>query len=107
LAVALTACGSSLGSEEPVQNAAAAAVDEEELVGAVTQSIDRQAIEGAARGAVQGAIQEALPTAELEAMGAVIDERALAEGLDRAIDGEALIGALGNASKPAEATQEN
>jgi hypothetical protein len=50
---------------------------------------------------VAGAVQEAIPP-EVRAVGAVVDEQALAKGIDRAVDGKALGEAVQGAAKSLE-----
>ena len=87
-ALVLAGCGSVEAGEQSLANAAAA-IDGEALVEAVDGSVDRNAVEGLARGAVAGAVREAIP-AEVRAVGAVVDEQALARGVGQAIDSNAL-----------------
>jgi hypothetical protein len=87
-AFALAGCGNAGVSDQTLTDAAGA-IDRGALAEAVNQSIDRKAVEGLARGAVAGAVQEAIP-AEIRAVGAVVDERALVRGVDQAVDGNAL-----------------
>lgn len=104
-ALVLAACGSGTPTEPALHDRIGSAVDEAALAGAVSQSIDRKAVEGLARGAVAGAVQETIP-AELRAVGAVVDEKELLKGIDQAVDGELLGGAIQEAirgvDKPAE-----
>jgi hypothetical protein len=106
-ALALAACGVDDDGldQRALGDRLRAAIDEKALAGAVSQSIDRKPVDEIARGTLAEAVQEAIP-AEVRAVGAVVDEQALASGIGGAIDGEvlgqAVHGAFAGFKKPAE-----
>ena len=87
---ALAACGDIAASVKELPAKADAAVDQKGAVAAVTSAVDVEAAKGIATGAAREAFREVLPTGEIAAVAAVIDERAMVDGLDQAIDGKAL-----------------
>lgn len=87
---ALAACGDIADSVKDLPAKADAAVDQKGAVAAVTSAVDVEAAKGIATGAAREAFREVLPTGEIAAVAAVIDERAMVDGLDKAIDGKAL-----------------
>jgi len=110
-AFALAACGDAADQAAELRSKADAAIEGQGVADAVASAVDEEAIKGMAQGAVRQAIGEALPTEEMAAVGAVIDEEALITGLDKAVDGEALRGAArdavkGSAGAPAQAPAE-
>lgn len=93
-ALSLGACGSVGESAAELRETAKAAVDEHKLVETAGSAVDTQALEALARagvdGAVKNAIGEALPAEELAVARAIIDEQAIARGLDEAVNGHVL-----------------
>lgn len=90
LAIALGACGEAQNTAEDLRNKTDAAVDVKGVADAIRSSVDEQAIKGLAADAIRE---------ELGPVGAVIDEDALVSGVDRAVDGKAVTGAIGQAAK--------
>lgn len=95
-AITLAACGNPAEQANELQAKAEAAIDGQTISDTAGAVIDEKAVEGMVYGAVAGAVQstvrEVVPAEELRVIGAVVDEEALARGLDKAIDGEALRG---------------
>lgn len=91
-ALALGACGETQQTAEELRSKTDAAVDAKGVMTAIRSSVDDQAIKDAAAGAIRE---------ELGAVGAVIDEEALVSGIDKAIDGEAVTNAIGQATRNA------
>lgn len=100
-AFALAACGDATEQVAELRSKADAAIQGQGVVDAVASAVDEEAIKGIANGAARQALGDALPTEEMAAIGAVIDEKALITGLDKAVDGEALRGAVREAVKGA------
>lgn len=110
-AVALTGCGDSVASVDSLQNGLANSVDEQALRQAVDRAVDEKALEqavvGTAKGAVDQAVDEAIrevvPVApvDLGAFGAAIDEKALVDGVARAVDADAVVGVAKPAAEDA------
>ncbi len=100
-ALALSGCGLEAQQADELRSKAAAAVNERGVLEAVGSAVDRQAAEDLARGAVKDAVREAIPSKELGLVAAIVDEEALVNGLDRAVDGEALKGAARAAAERA------
>ena len=87
---ALAACGDIADSVKDLPAKADAALDQKGAVAAVASAVDVEAAKGIATGAAREAFREVLPTGEIAAVAAVIDEQAMVDGLDQAIDGKAL-----------------
>jgi hypothetical protein len=104
-ALVLVACGSGTPNEPALHDRIGSAVDEAALAGAVSQSIDRKALEDVARDAVVGAVREAVP-AEIQAVGSVVDEKKLLKGIGQAVDEELLGGAVQGAIMGADKSAE-
>lgn len=104
-ALALAACGGPAANENP----ATGAVDEVAIATAVDRAVDQKALEqalvGTAEGAVRGAVDEAIqdvvpvPTQEMRAIGAAVDEKALVQGIGEAVNGKLLGDAVTGAVK--------
>ena len=110
-ALALGACGNAAGNSAALPSKADGAIDGRGIAEAVVSAVDTEAAKSIAHGAAKEALRDALPTAELAAAGAIIDEQALITGLDMAVDGEALRGAArdavaGAVQKPVQPTSE-
>lgn len=110
-ALALGACGSAAENSADLRSKADAAIEGRGIAEAVTSAVDTEAAKSIAHGAAKEALREALPTGEIAAAGAIIDEEALITGLDKAVDGEALRGAVrdaveGAGERPVQPTSE-
>ena len=102
-ALALAACGNMVETASELQGKAGAAVEERAVAEAVVSAVDEKAVQNMVEGAAGDALREALPTGDIAALRAVIDEGALITGLDQAVDGEALGSAVRNAVEGARA----
>lgn len=100
-ALALVACSDGAEQAEELRSKADAAVDGQGVVAAVASAVDEEAIKAMANGAARQALGDLLPSEEMAAVSAVIDEEALITGLDNAVDGAALRGAVREAVKGA------
>ncbi|MGV3554810.1 MAG: hypothetical protein ACO1OD_06100 [Croceibacterium sp.] len=102
-ALSLAACGDVADTAANLSAKADAAINEQAAVEAATSAVDIEGVKAQAEGAAREAIQEALPTREIAAAAAVVDEAALVEGLDKAVDGQALGNAIRDAAGGADA----
>lgn len=97
-ALSLGACGSVGESAAELREAANAAIDEDKLAEAAGAAVGIEALETLARSrvdsAVEDAIGEALPAEGLAVARAVVNEEAIARGLDDAVNGHALTGGV-------------
>lgn len=93
-AITLASCGDTSEQAAELQSKADAAIEERAVGDALVSAVDQEAIKGMAHGAAKEALREALPAAEIAAVGAVIDEEALIAGLGKAVDAQALEGAV-------------
>lgn len=93
-AITLSACGDASDQTAELRSKANAAIEGQAVADALVSAVDQEAIKGIAHGAAKEALREALPTAEIAAVGAIIDEEALVTGLDNAVDAQALGGAV-------------
>lgn len=89
-ALALTACGDASEQAAELRAEAGAAVEERAVAQAVVSAVDLEAAKGIAEGAARDALRDALPTGEIAAAAAIIDEEALVDGLGKAVDGHAI-----------------
>lgn len=103
-ALALAGCGDAGDHVADLRAEAGAAVEERAVAQAVISAVDLDAAKGIAEGAAKDALREALPTGEIAAAAAIIDEQALVDGLGKAIDGhaigQAVKGAVDQAASP-------
>lgn len=104
-ALGLAGCSDVTDSATELKARADAAIDEKALVDAATSAVDLDAAKAQAQRSVNEAVQEVLPSGELAAIGAVVDEAALVDGVDKAINGDAIGDAVrdavtGNKSEP-------
>lgn len=96
-ALTLGACGDVADTAANLSAKADAAIDEKAAVEAVSSAVDVEAAKAQAEAAARQAVREALPTGELAAIGAVVDEGALVAGIDKAVDGQSVRNAVGDA----------
>lgn len=80
-----------------------AAVDGGGVVDAFRSAVDEEAVKAMAEGAAKQAIRDAIPVEQLGVVGAVVDEQALMEGLDKAVDGSAIGASVDNITARAAA----
>ena len=98
-AAALAACGEVKQRAEMFGNAADAAIDGQGIGNAIGSAIDTDGLKGVVEGAATQAIREVVPAAEIGAVGAVVKEKELVSGIERAVDGQALKEAVKEAVK--------
>lgn len=95
--IALAGCGNLADTAADLPAKADAAIEEQAAVEAVVSAIDVEAVRGLAENAAREALGDVLPTKDVAAVAALIDERALVNRLDEAVDGEALRNAVRSA----------
>ena len=93
-ALFVAGCGEAQQTAEELRSKTDAAVDAKGVADAIRSSVNEEAIEGTIKGAAAGAIRE-----ELGAVGDLIDEDALVSGIDKAIDGQGVTSAVGQAAR--------
>ena len=106
-ALALAGCGEVTDRAAELPEKADAAVQGRAVVDAVASAVDVEAAKSIAKGAAESAAREALgeivPPEGVAAAAAVIDERALVNGLDKAVNEEAVADAVRGAVTVGEA----
>lgn len=102
-ALMLAACGDVADKAADLSAKADAAIDEKAAVEAAASAVDIDGVKAQAEGAAREAVQQVLPTREIAAAAAVVDEGALVDGVDKAIDGQALGNAIRDAVAGADA----